>query len=408
MKYIVLGASASGINGARQIRRHDENAEIVLISKDENIYSRCILHHYLEGIRNVKQLEFVEDNFIENNKIRWIKGVEATSLDTENKIVHLSNGDKESFDKLLISTGSSSFFPPIENLNTAKNVVGLRNLSDCEVILSKLDEVKNIVILGGGLVAIDAASGLMHKGKNIYLVERSDRMLQKQLDKKAAKTYIDAFEKEGVTQFYNSGVTKLNVDENGYVKSVETPDKGEIPCDLFICAAGVRSNVKFLEGSGVELDRFGLIIDEHGKTNIDYIYGAGDVTGRSPIWPAAVKQGIIAADNMCGKDTVMTDFFASKSTMNFLGIPTMSLGINEPEDDTYTVEILEDNKGNYKKIIHKDGKIYGAIIQGDLSYAGILTQLIREKIDVSKVKKSIFDIDYSDFFHIQDNFEFTY
>ena len=180
-----------------------------------------------------------------------------------------------------------------------------------------------------------------------------------------------------------------------------------MPCELVIVATGVRSNIAFLENSNVECDRFGLLIDEMGKTNIENIYGAGDVTGRNPIWPTAVKEGIIAANNMLGKEMIMTDFFGSKNTMNFVGIATMSLGAVEPEDETYTVEVRNDEKG-YKKIIHKDGKIYGALIQGDLDYAGVLTQLIKEKIDVSKVTKSLFDIDYADFFNIEENFEFSY
>lgn len=122
----------------------------------------------------------------------------------------------------------------------------------------------------------------------------------------------------------------------------------------------------------------------------------------------AVKEGVIAGSNMAGVNKEMTDFFTSKSTMNFFGIPTMSLGINEPIDYSYLIEVEDDNKGNYKKIIHKDGKIHGAILQGDLSYAGVLTQLIKENIDISQVKKPIFKIDYSDFFNITDNFEFSY
>ena len=104
---------------------------------------------------------------------------------------------------------------------------------------------------------------------------------------------------------------------------------------------------------------------------------------------------------------IMTDFFGSKNTMNFVGIATMSLGDTEPKDETYKVEVKIDGD-NYKKIIHKDGKIYGALIQGDLSYAGVLTQLIKENIDISKVTKSIFDIDYADFFNMKENFEFIY
>lgn len=186
-------------------------------------------------------------------------------------------------------------------------------------------------------------------------------------------------------------------------------DGTEIPVDMVINCAGVRSNVEFLADSGIECDRFGLIFDEYGRTNIDNIFGAGDVSGRNPIWPVAVKEGIVAASNMSGVKKTMNDFFASKSTMNFLGLATMSVGNVNKYDETYTEEIfLDEKKKIYKKIVHKDGKITGALLQGDLNYCGILLQLIRSKIDVSKVKKSLFDIDYSDFFHLRDNFEFTY
>ena len=120
-----------------------------------------------------------------------------------------------------------------------------------------------------------------------------------------------------------------------------------------------------------------------------------------------MKQGIIAASNMAGVERKQTDFFASKSTMNFLGIPSMSLGDVNGDGPDLTVEVRE-GKGSYKKIVHKNGKIVGAILQGDLAYGGILQQLIAYKIDVSRVKKPVFDIDYSDFFHMSDNFEFYY
>jgi NAD(P)H-nitrite reductase large subunit len=131
------------------------------------------------------------------------------------------------------------------------------------------------------------------------------------------------------------------------------------------------------------------------------------VSGTSPIWPAAVKEGIIAASNMVGVPRKMTDFFASKSTMNFLGIPSMSLGDVNPEEGSCSVEI-RDTGDSYKKIVHQDGKITGAILQGDLAYGGILQQLIARNIDITKVKKPIFDVDYSDFFHINENFEYYY
>lgn len=408
MNYVIVGASAAGVNGAKYLRQMEPDANITLISKDEYIYSRCILHHYLEGIRDIKKLEFVEDGFIERNKIKWIKGVSVEALDKDKKELTLSNGDVVSYDKVLLATGASTFFPPVKNLKEAKNVYGLRNLDDAIEIKEKAKLATNIVVMGAGLVGIDALTGLLHYGKNLTLVEFKGHMLSIQLDKKAAKRYQDAFTNEGVTQYYDTAVQEVILDDEGAVKELVLSNGLTIPCDFLIVATGVRSNVAFLEGSGIECDRFGLIFNEYGQTNDESVFGAGDISGRNPIWPAAVKEGIIAVSNMCGKTRELTDFFASKSTMNFLHIPTMSLGTPEPADETYTVEIDCDEALNYKKIIHKDGVIYGAIIQGDLSYSGVLTQLIKEKINISKVEKSIFNIDYSDFFHLTDNYEYTY
>lgn len=405
MRYVVIGASAAGLNGIEEIRRLDKDAEIILISKDDRIYSRCILHHYMQGIRTLEKLNFKDEDFIEKNNIHWIKGLSVTRLYAKEKSLELEDGRVINFDKLLIASGAKPSIPPM--FKEDRNVIGFRNLSDCFEIMERAKIAKNIVVSGAGLVGLDALSGLLHINKNLTVLELKDRMLSMQLDKRAASVYEEAFKREGVKQYFGTIASEAVLDEEGNVVKLILSDGSSIPCDLLVITVGVRANVKFLEGSGVEFDRFGLVIDSYGKTNFDYIYGAGDVTGRSPIWPAAVKQGIIAGSNMASVKREMDDFFASKCTMNFLGVPTMSLGIPEALDESYSVEIEDDGK-NYKKIIHKDGVIYGAILQGDLSYSGILTQMIKNKIDTSKVKKPLFKIDYSDFFNIKDNFEFIY
>lgn len=407
MRYVVIGASAAGISAASTLRDLDKNAEIILVSKDENVYSRCILHHYISNHRDVESLNFTGKNFFEENNITWIKGVEVKSLNDTEQTLELSNGETLSYDKIVVCSGASAFIPPVEGLREANNVVGLRNLDDAILIKEQAAKVKNVVVLGAGLVGIDAVSGLVGQGLNISLVEMGNKILPLQLDKHASDVYEKKFTEAGVSLKLGVKAEKLILDENNNPKALLLNTGEEVPCELVIVATGVRSNVAFLENSNVECDRFGLIIDAKGKTNIENVYGAGDVTGRNPIWPTAVKEGIIAANNMLGKDSEMTDFFGSKNTMNFVGVATMSLGMVEPADETYIVETHVDGD-NYKKIIHKDGKIYGAIIQGDLSYAGVLTQLIKENIDVSKVTKSLFDIDYADFFNIEKNFEFSY
>ncbi|MDM0749951.1 FAD-dependent oxidoreductase [Clostridium perfringens] len=407
MRYIVVGASAAGISGAKTLRELDKDAEIILVSKDENVYSRCILHHYISGHRDIEALDFTDRDFFEKYNIEWKKGLEVKSIDDREHIIGLSNGESLKYDKILLATGASAFIPPVENLREAKNVVGLRNLEDAIKIKEEAEKVKNVVVLGAGLVGIDAIAGLVGKNLNVTLVEMGDRVLPIQLDKYASSKYEKRFEDAGVKLKLGVRAEKVLIDENKNPKALLINTGEEIPCELIIVATGVRSNVAFLKDSSIETDRFGLIINEKGETNARDVYGAGDITGRNPIWPTAVKEGIIAANNMVGNEIFMEDFFGSKNTMNFLGLTTMSLGVVNVPDDSYTEEI--DISGeNYKKIIHKDGKIYGAIIQGDLSYAGVSTQLIKEKIHVSKVKKPLFEIDYADFFNIKENLEYTY
>lgn len=407
MRYVVLGASAAGINGIRELRKLDKECEIILISKDKDIYSRCILHHYLSGNRTLSELNFAEQDFEELYKVEWIKGKACAGVKPADKKVVLEDGEEVSYDKLLIATGSHTFIPPVKNLKEAKNVIGFRNIEDIETLKEAAKTHKHFLIMGAGLVGIDCVSGLLELGAKVTLVEMAGWMLSKQLDKRAAKAYQDAFEAKGVEQYYGAGISEAVLNEEGEITSVILNTGKEIPCDYVVVTAGVRSNVEFLEGSGIETSKFGLVYDATGKTSDENIYGAGDVSGMSPIWPAAVKEGIIAASNMAGVPRKMTDFFASKSTMNFMGIPSMSLGNVNPEENVYSVEIRE-TKDSYKKIVHQNGKIVGAILQGDLAYGGILQQLTARKIDVTKVKKPIFDVDYSDFFHTKDNFEFYF
>lgn len=412
MKYVVLGASAAGLNGVRQLRKRCPDAQIVMVSKDEIIYSRCILHHYMGGLRTEEELCFAEQDFETMYNVDWKRGVNCVGVDEKGKTVTLSDGSVISYDKLLIATGSHTFLPPVKGLREADGVYGFRDIDEVRQIMKAAENARHIVVMGGGLTGLDAAVGFLHTGRKVDLVEMADRLLVKQLDHTSAAVYEKALEEKGIIVLHlGCAIQEAHCDENGHISSlVLSGAEGkclEIPCDLLLVTAGVRSNVGFLEGTGVECDSYGLVIDENGRTSAPDVYGAGDVTGRSPIWPAAVKQGMIAADNMAGTGTRAEDFFASKSTMNFLEIPTMALGVPEKPDDSYT-EIVERKEGVYRKIIHKDGRICGAILQGDLSYGGVLAQLIARKIDVSKVKKPLFDIDYSDFFHTDENFEFYY
>lgn len=409
MHYVIVGASAAGISAAKNLKEVDKEAEITLVSKDEYIISRCMLHQYISGERTIERLNFSNPgDLFEAYQIKWIKGVEVLSIDPKEKYLTLSNGEVLSYDKVLLATGAASFIPPVEGLREAKQgVIGLRDLEDAIYIKEQVKQVKNVIVLGAGLVGIDAVCGMLDYDVTITLVEMGDRILPLQLDEYTADVYKKRFEENDVILKLGVAAKKVILDDKGKPKAFLLSTGEELPCEMIIVATGVRANVGFLKDSGIECDRFGLIINAYGQTNIKDVYGAGDITGRTPIWPMAVKQGIIAANNMAGNQIHLEDFFYNKNTMNFLGIATLSLGHANKPDDTYEEEVAIRGK-DYKKIIHKNGKIHGVVLQGDLSYAGVLTQLVHFKIDISTIRKPILEIDYGDFFNIKENQEYTY
>ena len=301
MRYVVLGSSAAGMNGVRELRRLDKEAEIVLISKDKEIYSRCILHHYLGGERDRERLCFAEKDFEKLYRVLWMKGRTCVGLKREEKKVLLDGGEGVSYDKLLIATGSHTFIPPVKNLKEAGNVVGFRNIEDMEVLKEAARTAKHIVVIGAGLVGLDCVSGFLELGVSVTLVEMAGWLLSKQLDERGARIYQEAFGKRGVSQYYGVGIAEAVLDENNQITEVVLTDGRRLPCDFVVVTAGIRPNVEFLNDTGIELNRFGLVYDETGKTSDDHIYGAGDVSGTSPIWPVAVKEGIIAAGSMAGE-----------------------------------------------------------------------------------------------------------
>ena len=397
MKYVILGASAAGVNAAYVLRMLDKAAVLIMISEDIRIYSICILHYYMSGKKDADGLNFMPPDFIEKNQIEWKKGIKATAIDIENKTVDLSDGTKQDYDKLLIATGSHSFVPPIEGVQGADNVCCFHTLEECEKLMKLAKTAKHIVILGAGLVGVDVACGLLDQNKDITMVDMKEHMLAIQLDDEAASVYQNKFTQAGIKQYYNTSVASVEKNAHGLVENVVLKDGTKLPCDLLVIAAGVRANVGFLKDTGLELDKKGLVIDKESRTNIKDIYGAGDVTGKDLIWPVAVKEGVVAALNMAGKEGHMTDFFYGKSWMNFFDIPTLSYGVHELPDETYEQEVKKTMLKGYKKIIYKDKKVAGAILQGDLSYSGVLTVMIHDGIKLPDVKKKLLDYTGDDF-----------
>ena len=405
MEYVILGAGAAGITAAKTIRKADKNGKITVISTDTQVHSRCMLHKYLSHERDAAGISFVDPDFFEKNQITWLQGKTVNRLDTQGKKVYTDQGDEVSYDRLLIATGAESFIPLVGNLREAENVFGLRHLRDAQAIDELAKNAENIVIIGSGLVGLDAAYGLMETGKKVSIVEMADQILPVQLDKTAAFEYQKRFEEAGARFYLGRKAADTIMGEDKNIHEIVLDNGEKLACDLIIVAAGVRSAVAGMEGEGIVIDR-GIKVDDYLQTGAEGVYAAGDVTGLSGIWPNAQKQGETAALNMCGSHVEYTDRYAIKNTINFFGLVSMCVGVILPQEGD--VVIAREDSRNYKRVVLRDGKVVGVLLQGDISHGGIWQYLIKNQISISGIQKDIFDLNFGDFYGIKDNGEYQW
>lgn len=407
MKYVIIGIGAAGMTAARTLRELAPQDEIVMLSVDEKPHSRCMLHKYLSHERDADGLNFVPDDFFTENNIWQIPGQRVTKLDTRAKKVYYgTEGYACDYDKLLIATGAESFIPPVGDLRTAPNVFGLRHLSDAKAIDEKARTAKKVVIIGSGLVGLDAAYGLLEQKKEITVVEMAERILPIQLDEKGAAEYQKRFEKAGCRFCLGRKGADTVTNEKGEITHVVLDNGEKLECDMVIVAAGVRSAVAGFEDSGLVIDR-GIKVNDYMQTSEQDVYAAGDVTGLSGIWPNAQKQGRIAAQNMVlGNKFMYVDRFAAKNTINFFGLVSLCVGALNPEEGDQV--IARESRDQYERAIFRDHRLVGFLQQGDISHDGIYQYLIKNGIDLAGREEEIFSLSFADFYDVKENGEYIY
>jgi len=401
MKHVIIGAGAAGISAAKTIREN-ANDDIVIISTDDAVYSRCMLHKYIGGGRSVAELSFIPDNFFAEHNITWHGGVTVTGIDTSNKRV-LFGDSHETYDRLLIATGADSVLPPIEGLLGAKNVFGLRHLSDAKAIRQNAANANNIVIIGAGLIGLDVAYGLVEMGKKPTIVEMAPTVLSQNMDAHGAKIYQTRFTGAGCKFLLERKVIGVQTDATGSVSAIKLDNGQQLTCDLLVVAVGVRPAIGFLQNSNIDAVR-GIIVNDYFATNIADIYAAGDATGISESWPDAIRHGEVAALNMCGIETPYDEALVQKNTVNFFSVATLCVGQFKP--DPGDIEDIRVDSSGYQKAIIRDGVPVGVILQGDISRSGFWQHMIKNKISVAG--KSIWKVSFADSYGLDENGEYTW
>lgn len=363
-KYLIIGNGIAGLAAAREIRAHDENGTIIMISSESTLtYYRVKLTEYMSKEFTDEELLVSKENWYQDKNIKVILRKLVEDIDITNNKVRLDDGQEISYEKLLIATGSRPFIPPI-NGKYKEGLFALRTLKDLHYIKEYLKSCNDVSLIGGGLLGLEAAWALKELDKKVNIIEFAPYLLPRQLDKEISDKLEKKLSEHGFKIYLSSQAEEILGD--GAVTGIRLNGERKLESEAVLVSSGIRPNLDLVRDMEIEYNR-GIIVDKHLKTNIDNIYAAGDVVEIDGmvlgLWTAGNEQGKIAGANMAGKEL---EYNQPKifTTLKIGNIELFSAGIIDDFDRVY--ECKDDERDIHHKLFTRDNKIVGAILFGDL------------------------------------------
>lgn len=387
--YVILGNGAAGHYAAEAIRKRDRTGTITMISNEPyRTYNRPMLTKSIMAGLNEEQIAVEDTSWYEENRIYQILGHEVVKIDPEAKEVHLDDGSKYHYTKLIYALGSECFVPPIKGVDK-DGVIAIRRLSDTKKVAEKLKETKHAVVIGGGVLGLEAAWELKKSKCEVTVLELAPVLMGRQLDKTAGEMLKKISEGQGIKIY--TGVQIEAIESGEKVEGVRLADGTVIPAELVIISCGVRANTALAKEAGIETER-AVIVNEKMETNIPDIYACGDCAQYEginyAIWPQAVEEGKTAGAQAAGDDVTYSTVPAA---LSFHGMNTalFAAGDNGQNPDLIykTVEYKDEGKKQYQKYYFLNNRLCGVILIGDTSRMAEMTEALEHHRQYKEIIK---------------------
>jgi len=381
-QFIVVGSGIAGVSAIESIRQASSEARITMLTKDAQLpYYRLNLTRFLAGELTAGQLLIHKEEWYQQNNIRLITGAEVSDVLLEKQEVTQSDGEAHHYDKLVLTAGAHPFIPPIPGARM-EGVTTLRTMEDAKRILEESEKARNIVIIGGGVLGLEAAGALAKRKRKVMILESFGWLMPRQLNRTAARLLKKHIESIGVS--LKSGVFARELLGDEHVTGVLLKSGETIPADLVIITAGVRSNSYIARLAGLHVNQ-GIIVNDHMQTSDPNVYAAGDIAEHRGIvyglWNAAQFQGSIAGMNAIGNPVEFGGIPRSNS-LKVLGADLLSIGKFEAEDGGDSI-IEAECEGNYARFVFRDAHLVGSILYGNTAISGEIKSAIENKFDCS-------------------------
>lgn len=386
-RLVVVGNGMAGMRTVEELLKLDPARYDITVfgAEPHPNYDRIMLSSVLAGEKQVDDIVINPRAWYEDNDIVLHAGDSVTAIDPKARTVTAASGLTVPYDRLLLATGSRPIVPPIPGLNLP-GVCAFRDIADVDTMIAAAGTFRKAVVIGGGLLGLEAAWGLKRRGMDVAVVHLMPTLMERQLDESAGKLLQRDLTERGIA-FFTDGQTE-EVTGRERVTGIKLADGRSAPADLVVVAIGIRPDIALARAAGLEVNR-GIVVGDNMGTSDPDIFAVGEcaehrgaVVGLvAPIWDMAR----VCAHHLAGGDELIYAAQATATRLKITGIDVYSAGQLVAGEDEDEVVLRDARRGAYRKLVMRDGKVVGTVLYGDVTDGAWYFDLIRRKTDVSDI-----------------------
>jgi nitrite reductase (NADH) large subunit len=394
MKLVMVGNGMAGVRTLEElIKIAPELYDITVFGAEPHPnYNRILLSPVLAGEQTLDEIVLNPLSWYADNNITLHLGEKVVDVNRTKRTVTSEDGTVVPYDRLLVTTGSNPFIPPVPG-NDLEGVIAYRDIHDTNTMIDAATRFKHAVVVGGGLLGLEAANGLMLRGMSVSVVHLAPWLMDRQLDSVAGKLLQKSLEARGLSFLLGAHTEALLGDQNGRVRAIRFKDGSEVPADLVVMAAGIRPNTQLAEKIGLHCNR-GIVVNDTMQTITDpRIYSVGECAAHRGIAYGLVaplfEQAKVCATHLAQFGIGRYQGSLTSTKLKVTGIDLFSAGNFMGGDDCEEIVMSDPYGGVYKKLILKDDKLVGACLYGDTVDGTWYFKLLREGRSVADIRDKL-------------------
>ncbi len=390
-KLVLIGNGMAGMRTVDELLKlSPDKFEITVFGAEPHgNYNRIMLSPVLAGDKKLSEIIIHDLQWYEDNNINLYIGKTITKIDHARHRVLADDGTIAEFDRLIIATGSVPVMLDISGKDL-EGVISFRHINDVKVMIETAKTHKNAVVIGGGLLGLEAANGLIKQGMNVSVVHRNNVLMSQQLDQEAAGLLRSKLEESGMNFLLDHHAEALLGKKR--VEKVRFRDGSVVKADLVVMAVGVRPNISLVQVSGIQCDR-GILVDDSLQTMTPKIYAVGEcVQHRDKTFGLVAplfEQAKVLANHLVNNDVISYKSGATSTQLKVTGINLFSAGNFIGDRSTESMVYKDFARHIYKKLVIKNNKIIGIVLYGDTNDGLWYFSLLKDRQDISDMRENI-------------------